>query len=427
MRIMSELATILFMLTVTVNVFAAVEGLSGVRGKIFHVNAQNNSFELLKETVFDPITDEGKSRHTVYWTDQTRFTKVIRQNNFRGLEGPVIAVFHSLKEVTATSIANGEPFSTKFVTVLSDSEKATGLAKDRKSFVGWFTPDPASEKARSGSVDIGGKAVTASLPGPRAEVDVHTLVNAETIEKGFWGTTIHGKEIDGRFVIESMEIYPLPDPRTVDDPKLPRVLVVGDSISMNYHDAAKTALEGVANYYRIEGNGGPSDRGVINMELWLGDYTRKGLHWDVIQFNHGLHDLKQPYDKDNDTWGNHQVAIEDYKKNLEKEIQILKRTGAKLIWCSTSPVPNSSHGAYARRKGEAIVFNKAAMDVISKYPEIQVNDLHKVVSEAKMLDPWRKGTDVHFWDRKLQTVLGNAVADAVTKALKSRTTASGQK
>ena len=64
---------------------------------------------------------------------------------------------------------------------------------------------------------------------------------------------------------------------------------------MNYHDAAKSALKGTANYYRVEGNGGPSDRGVESLDLWLGNYTQKGFHWDVIQFNHGLHDLKQEY------------------------------------------------------------------------------------------------------------------------------------
>ena len=32
-----------------------------------------------------------------------------------------------------------------------------------------------------------------------------------------------------------------------------------------------------------------------NLDLWLGDHLKKGFHWDVIQFNHGLHDLKQPF------------------------------------------------------------------------------------------------------------------------------------
>jgi hypothetical protein len=70
------------------------------------------------------------------------------------------------------------------------------------------------------------------------------------------------------------------------------MLVIGDSISMNYHEAAKAALRGVANYHRNEGNCFSTVQGVRNMELWLGNYQKKGLHWDVIQFNHGLHDLK---------------------------------------------------------------------------------------------------------------------------------------
>ena len=41
-------------------------------------------------------------------------------------------------------------------------------------------------------------------------------------------------QTDGRFVIDHMEVTPLPIPATVDDPKLPRVLIIGDSISMNY-------------------------------------------------------------------------------------------------------------------------------------------------------------------------------------------------
>ncbi len=217
----------------------------------------------------------------------------------------------------------------------------------------------------------------------------------------------------------------LQDQRTIDTARLPRVLVVGDSISINYHDAAKAALEGKADYVRIEGNGGPSDRGVSQMAQWLGDYTAKGLQWDVIQFNHGLHDLKQAYDKTSGAWGKYQVPIEAYKKNLGKEITMLKKTGATLIWCSTTPVPNSNPGQYARRKDEDLVFNRAAMEVISQHPEIQINDLNRVVRESDVFDNWRKGNNVHFKGQE-KTVLGKAVADAVTRALDSRHSVVGQ-
>jgi hypothetical protein len=397
---------------------ATAEDLDGARGKIFKANLEKKNFGLLKETVLDPQTNEGKSRHTVYWTDQTQFTKVALQSDFKGVKGPVVTRFEMLNTTQAEAAAQGKPFFFKIANVLTNAKSVTGMSKDHTSLVAWFTPDLG--QLRSGIIKIDGKTVKVSLSRRRNEIRIFSSTTANDLGSGFWETTVRGKESGGKFVLDSAEIYPLPDPRTVDDPKLPRVLVVGDSISMNYHEAAKKALAGKANYYRVEGNGGPSDRGVSAMELWLGDYTQKGLHWDVIQFNHGLHDLKQVYDEKNDSWGIHQVAIEDYKKNLEKEIAIMKKTGATLIWCETTPVPNSSRGLYARRKGEAAVYNKAAMEVISKHPEILVNDLHKTISESKAMEKWRQGSDVHFWSGELQAVLGNAVGDAVTRGIESR-------
>jgi len=399
---------------------AVAEDLNGARGKIFKVNLAEQRFELLKETVLDPQTNEGKSRHTVGWTDQTRFIKAVAHDDFTGVQGPVVTRFQLPNAKQAEAAAQGKPFTVLQVDVLTHKKSPTGMADDRSHLVAWFTPGTDPKQARSGTVEIDGKPVKVSLLPRKSEIHVLTSTTADELGEGFWEATLHGKQTSGSFVLDRAVIYPLPDPRVLDDPKLPRVLVVGDSISMNYHEAAKSALAGKANYYRVEGNGGPSDRGVSAMELWLGDYTQQGLHWDVIQFNHGLHDLKQAYDAKTDSWGDHQVSLEDYKMNLEKEIAIMRKTGATLIWCTTTPVPNNSRGPYARRKGEAAVFNKAAMEVINKHPDIFINDLHKTITESKAMDEWRKGSDVHFWSSELQAVLGNAVADAVTRALEAR-------
>lgn len=208
-----------------------------------------------------------------------------------------------------------------------------------------------------------------------------------------------------------------PAPRASDDPKLPRVLVIGDSISMNYHEAAKSALAGLANYHRNEGNCFSTEHGVQNMELWLGNYREKGFHWDVIQFNHGLHDLKQPYDAATDTWGDYAVPLADYQANLEKEIAILRKTGAKLIWCSTTPVQNDNKSTYARRKGASKIFNDAALEVIRRHPAILITDLHALVDASPVFDNWRKAKDVHFYQIEEQKVLAEAVAATVRKAL----------
>ena len=42
-----------------------------------------------------------------------------------------------------------------------------------------------------------------------------------------------------------------------DDPKLPRVLVIGDSISIGYTLSTREFLKGKANLHRIPTNGGP--------------------------------------------------------------------------------------------------------------------------------------------------------------------------
>lgn len=398
-----------------------VEDLNGVNGKLFHVDLQNKRFELLKETVIDPRTNEGRSRHAVYWTDSTRFNKVVRQNSFAGLEHPVMACFRKLDADNAKAAAEGRPFVVMEVLLLAENDDPADWAGDDHYLVGRFTVDPASEKQRGGTVELNGRPVPVRLRGPQAEVARRTAATAAAIGAGFWETTLYGRRQGDRFVAERMDIAPLVDPRTVDDPNLPRVLVIGDSISMNYHDAAKAALEGIANYYRVEGNAGPSDRGVACAELWLGDHQQKGLHWDLIQFNHGLHDLKQHYDPSTGSYGAYQSTLEAYKANLEKEIAILKKTGAKLMWCSTTPVPNDSNGVWTapmgRKKDADLIFNQAALDVIRQDPEIRVNDLNAFVRNTAAFDTWRKGSDVHFWGREEQALVGKAVADAVRAAL----------
>ena len=48
---------------------AAAADLDGATGNIFKVDPGLKSFELLKETEYDPKTDLGQSRFTVFWTD----------------------------------------------------------------------------------------------------------------------------------------------------------------------------------------------------------------------------------------------------------------------------------------------------------------------------------------------------------------------
>ena len=116
-------------------------------------------------------------------------------------------------------LAAGRPFITRHVRLLCDETKVTGMSEDVKRLVTLLTPSP--DEPREGTIDWGGETLQVTLPGPRAVVEVHRLVKETVLAEGFWATTVHGSVCDDVFTAEAMEVYPLLDPREVDDPALP--------------------------------------------------------------------------------------------------------------------------------------------------------------------------------------------------------------
>ena len=168
-----------------------------------------------------------------------------------------------------------------------------------------------------------------------------------------------------------------PDPafaKVEDVPGLPRVLLIGDSISIGYTADVRNLLKGKANVHRNPGNGGPTSNGLKNLDAWLG--TSK---WDLIHFNWGLHDLKYlgPNNEnlaDPHAAGAHQqVPLPDYERNLQQLLARLKETGATLIWRNTTPIPA---GCAGRVPGDEVQYNEAAARVM-KAAGIITEDLYQ--------------------------------------------------
>jgi len=109
------------------------------------------------------------------------------------------------------------------------------------------------------------------------------------------------------------------------DPAPPNVLLIGDSVSRGYTQAVRKALAGKANVHRAPANCGPTASGIKNIDAWLASAPNV-VTWDVIHFNFGIHDRNTP--------------LSDYTKRLYQLVERLKRTGARLIWASTTPIPN---------------------------------------------------------------------------------------
>lgn len=188
----------------------------------------------------------------------------------------------------------------------------------------------------------------------------------------------------------------------MDEPDLPRVLLIGDSISIGYTVPVQELLRGKANVHRIPVNGGPTTRGLADIDEWLGDG-----HWDVIHFNWGLHDLKYINDKgelvDVDQ-GKPQVPIDEYEKNLRKLVGRLQQTGARLIWRSTTPVPE---GAKGRIVGDAAKYNAVAAKIM-KGEGISIDDQYTFCMPR--LDKIQRQANVHFTPEGSQELAEQVVA-----------------
>jgi len=187
-----------------------------------------------------------------------------------------------------------------------------------------------------------------------------------------------------------------------DAPGLPRVLLIGDSISIGYTLPVRERLKGRANVHRIPANGGPTIRGLVQIDSSLGDGK-----WDVIHFNWGLHDLKfMPHSK-------RQVTLAAYEKNLDSLARRLKKTGAKLIWRNTTPVPK---GEVRPRRIPADVerYNAAAKRVMEKYG-VPIHDLYSFA--LARLGKIQRPVNVHFTPEGSAALAGE-VARVILDALK---------
>ena len=191
--------------------------------------------------------------------------------------------------------------------------------------------------------------------------------------------------------------------KIVDDPKLPRVLLIGDSISIGYTAPTRELLKGQANVHRIQENSIDTKNGVAKLQGWLGEGK-----WDVIHFNWGLHDIKTGT-------GSQQVSIGDYEKNLTEIVRRLKATGAKLIWASTTPVPDAKQNP-PRSNDDVKAFNKVARKIMEENG-VAIDDLYAFVEPRQK--ELQRPANVHFTDVG-SAALAEQVAASIRKALPSR-------
>jgi acyl-CoA thioesterase-1 len=192
-----------------------------------------------------------------------------------------------------------------------------------------------------------------------------------------------------------------------DDPRLPRVLLIGDSISMGYTLQVREKLAGKANVHRPAENCGDTRRGLQKLDAWLGHG-----HWDVIHFNFGLHDLK--FLDQNGKYvapeqGRQVATLAQYEENLSALVTRLKTTGAKLIFATTTPVPAGTLGRIERDETK---YNTVALRVM-KAEHVAVDDLDAFV--LPLQEKIQRPKNVHFTEEGYALM-----ADLVAKAIEAQ-------
>ena len=175
-----------------------------------------------------------------------------------------------------------------------------------------------------------------------------------------------------------------------DDPALPRVLIIGDSISRSYTAPVRIALAGKANVHRAPANCGRSEKFFEHGEVWL--MQNGSNQWDIITVNFGIHD--------------HGKKPEAYAANLRKIITRLRETGAKVFWVRTTPWGKKEDPADLDLSPSI----NAIADALIQDEGLEVIDLHEVVASRRA--ELQYGDHCHFKDGGT-LLMGQAVSEAI--------------
>ena len=373
----------------------------------------------------------------VNWTSKTKVALVVGTRLLSGLKGDRLAYkIHSSKEVVTFLVPKGPITGIKNTRGGKSLEKTLKEAREEKwlserELKLYFNQKPGKEQLGTkddprfiGTWDPTTKPRTLSINGAKYEISMkkggkakallYNLLTVKDCKPFINKATVLGRRKGDVFIADEIHVQPIGDQVALDDPKLPRYLFIGDSISGNYDKGLRAALAGKFNLHHPPTNCGPTAHGAKNIVNWLGAYDQPDRHWDVISFNHGHWDSK-----------NNKAS---YQENLEKIIAELKKTKAKLIWVTTCPVPNGFDKAGAldangkapgRTAGVMQKYlNPWALEVMKKHPEISICDQWQFVKDnaGGLYTDWWAGKNVHF-SREPADALGKFLGQHVAKVM----------
>ena len=180
-----------------------------------------------------------------------------------------------------------------------------------------------------------------------------------------------------------------------DKDRLPRVLLIGDSITRGYFQGVEKRLEGKASCARVTTSKCIGDPGLLpEVELLLDQYR-----FDVVHVNNGMHG-----------WS---YSEEQYGKALGPFMQaIIKQgRGARVIWAHTTPV--MSDGSADNKQTQRVKARNAMAAAFAAEHNIPIDDLFTPVVQHP---EYFSADGVHLSSKGIE-IQAAQVADCVLKAL----------
>ena len=184
-----------------------------------------------------------------------------------------------------------------------------------------------------------------------------------------------------------------------------KVLCIGDSIRSHYQ---KEVAGQLGEEYEVMGpdvNCRFSSYVLNSLRFWLEEFQDV----DVIHWNAGLWDTAILYHEDGCF-----TSLENYVMYMKKILRELKKTGAVIIFATTTPVSDDKKyfpGPMppAHDNADIIRYNEAVLDAF-KGEDVIINDLFGMIYGAQ--ERYLKEDKIHPNEEGIR-VLGKTVADAI--------------
>jgi lysophospholipase L1-like esterase len=167
-----------------------------------------------------------------------------------------------------------------------------------------------------------------------------------------------------------------------NETNLPRVLLIGDSITRDYYPGVEKHLEGKAYVARLATSRFASDPVLLQEIALVLDNTK----FDIIHFNNGMHG-----------W---QHSEKEYRQAFPKILQTIRTHApqAKLLWATTTPLKVSPPKSPTEASDERIAERNAIGLECIQGQTIVVDDLNALVRGH----PEYHRDNVHFNDEGIR-------------------------